>query len=366
MRRAAARLHCAPASAGRGSLAGGALPAGRGLWCVLPPGEQSITVSVDSFALRAAFARVGRAPRDLSFHAARDGSFESEPVALDLAGTDLARAVTVRLDDDAPAGTLSLRAAGCGALVVPLGAPAAPTPPTLCGYRADARDPIAFAAWCARAVDALLAALADLGARRATLTLSTRDGDPLRARFAVHAGPSAETWSAALRALARGCATSLTLDGAWGELLIAPAPRGVDAVNETALHLAHDAVPSGRVEAARAAVEDALAAGADGLLQAWCAELRDPPRPRCVSRWERARGVRALPMARGWFARWLRADVDRAFLDGAWRNGGLAAHRPDGDAWLAALAPTGAGAGSSRVRALWRRTGGAPLQGGIA
>lgn len=351
---------------GLGALAGAPLPAEPGAWCVLPAGEGAVTFETDRAALGVTLHRPGAAPRGLALYPA-PGCFRSMSVPLDLAGPDLARLAVVVVDrlDDAP---LSLTARHDGGARVAVrcdprrGAPSA----ALVAYRACGSDPIAFAAQCARRLDAVFGVLADLGLRRAALSLSTRADPPRRERFGLRAGPSPEAWTDALRALARGDACSLEVVGAWGELQVAPATRGASAPNETTLSVDLDRVPRGRERAARAALEDALCDAPDALLQGWCAVLAEAPRPRCVTRWERERGVRALPLERRWMATALRAEVPRAFVGGAWRDGDLAAWHPRGEAWDDAVAARGAASGSPRVRSLWRRTGGAPLQGGIA
>lgn len=346
------------------SLQGAASP--RGLWLVLPEGEREVTLRADRPALSATLKRLRGSDIECAFFPDRPGA-RTAAVTLCPAGTDLARVLWVTLEALDPAPTALRVDVGDGASLTARlpRAPASP-PGWLCGYRACDADPIAFASHTARRVEACLELMAAIGARRAALTLSTRDAPAHRARVSLARGLDVESWTLALRALARGAACSLTLESAHATLRVAPSPRGAPSVNETALEVDRAVVPEG-LEASLLRSMEALFAEPDASrLQGWSAALDAPPTPRCVTRWERDAGVRALPITAAWLGVTLRAPARRAFVAGAWREGDLDEFHPSASAFRRAVSPEGAAAGSAQVRAWWRRTGGAPMQGGIA
>lgn len=349
-----------------GAVQGAALAHGRGAWFVAPEGEASLAVSVDQAVLAVRCKPLGR--KEMEHTVAPLGAGWRTPSWPSLArGGDLARALTVEVDaldaaprslglhvDDAPALTLAL----------PHGAPTAEG--WLCGYRACGSDPIAFASHTARRLEAALELLRDLGARRGHFTLSRRDEEPVVARVKLGVAMPDALWSPTLRALVRGAACAVELDVGWAALRVAPSPRGGPGVNETALCIDRSAVPERLEATVLRALAELLGDAPDALLQAWSASRPEALWPRCVTRWERDAGVRALPLSPGWFRQTLRAPAGRAFIDGAWRDGALEGYHPRAQTFAVEVAPRGAAVGSARVRAFWRRTGGAPMQGGVA
>lgn len=349
-----------------GAVQGAALAQGRGAWFVAPEGEASLAVRVDRAVLGVRCKPLSR--REIEHTVAPRGGEWGTPSWPSLArGHDLARVVTVELDAlDAPPRRLSVQVDDAPALTLSLPRSPAAVGGWLCGYRACASDPIAFAAHTARRLEAALELLRDLGARRGRLTLSRRDDAPVTARLSLSEGIPDALWAPTLRALVRGAACGLEVDVAWATLRIAPSPRGGPGVNETALCIDREVVSERREAAVLRALEELQGDAPEALLQAWSAARPEALWPRCVTRWERAAGVRALPLSPGWFRQTLRAPVGRAFIDGAWRDGALAGHHPQAQAFAEEVAPRGAALGSARVRAFWRRTGGEPMQGGMA
>lgn len=350
----------------RGAVEGGALARGRGAWFVAPAGEATLAVSVDRAVLGVRCQSLGR--KEIEHTVAPVGGAWRTPAWPSAGrGGDLLRAVAVEVEalDDAPA-QVSLLVDDAPALRVPLPPPAPRADLWLCGYRACGSDPIAFAAHTARRVEGALGLLRDLGARRGHFTLSRRDEEPVRARLTLAATLPDALWAPTLRALARGAACGLEIDVGWAALRVAPSPRGGPGVNETSLCIDGDAVPERLEATVLRALEELLGAPAEALLQAWAAAGPEAVWPRCVTRWERGAGVRALPLSPGWFRQTLRAPAARAFVDGAWRDEGAEGYHPRAQAFAVEVAPRGAAVGSARVRAFWRRTGGAPMQGGMA
>lgn len=345
-------------------LEGAALP--RGAWCVLPEGECELSIHTDALPLAARLKRLRGSEIECSFfpdpHGARTASLPLAP-----SGSELARVLCVELEAlDPPPRSLRVELGAAGSLSATLAPAAAPAPGWLCAYIACDADPIAFASRAARRLEAVCARLSELGLRRASLTLSTRDDAPLRASLSLARGLDPALWGRVLRALVRGHACSITLDALRATLSIAPSPRGARTVNESALCIDRAVIPERVEERLRATLEDDLGAADARTLQAWCAPLAEPVSPRCVSRWERAAGVRALPLTASWLGGVLRAAVPRAFIADAWRSQELQEFYPDAARFQRSVAPDGAATGSPQVRAWWRRTGGAPQQGGLA
>lgn len=366
-RKPAGRLRAFPPPRPHLGLEGAALPGGDGLWVVLPEGESELRVTSGPGVLCARWKSLGHNEIELPMFPCGQG-FGTAPTAVTAQGDDLARVRVVTLDAlDGPPASMGVDAGEGGRLTVSPSRRGAERSGVLCAYRACAADPLAFASACARRIDDALALLRDLGARRAVLSLSLRDAPPVTARLSLARGLPETLGCTLLRALSRGAACAVSIDAGWASVALAPSERGAAAANETVVSVDRAAVPE-RVEAAlRCALEDAVAGEHPGALQAWCAALPEALHPRCVGRWERARGVRALPLTAGWLGTTLRAGVPRAWIDGAWREGeALQVYQPRSEGFRDAVAPRGAGAGSPRVRALWRRTGGAPMQGGIA
>ncbi|MEZ4394236.1 MAG: hypothetical protein R3A48_24450 [Polyangiales bacterium] len=363
-RAAQGRLLAFGAGAATTSLQGAATP--RGLWLVLPEGEREVSLHTDRLPLSATLKRLRGSDIERGFFPDGGGA-RTAAVTLSPSGSDLARVlwVTVEALDPAPS-ELRVEVGDGASLTARLPRAPASTPGWLCGYRACDADPIAFASHTARRVEACLELMASIGARHAALTLSTRDAPAHRARVSLARGLDAESWTLALRALARGAACSLTLEGPRAALRVAPSPRGAPSVNETALEVDRAVVPEAREPRLLAAMEALLAEPEASRLQCWSAALDAPPTPRCVTRWERDAGVRALPITAAWLGATLRAPARRAFIAGAWREGALDDFHPSASAFRQAVSPEGAASGSAQVRAWWRRTGGAPMQGGIA
>jgi len=349
-----------------GAVQGAALAHGRGAWFVAPEGEAALAVRVDRAVLGVRCKPLSR--REIEHTVAPRECGWTTPSWPSLArGGDLARTLTVEVDAlDAPPRRLSLLVDDAPARTVCLAPNAPPAEGWLCGYRACASDPIAFAAHAARRLEGALALLRDLGAKRGHFTLSRRDDEPVRARLTLGAPLPDALWASTLRALVRGAACGLEVDVGWAALRVAPSARGGPGVNETSLCIERGAVSERRESTALRALEELLGDAPEALLQAWSAPRPEALWPRCVTRWEREAGVRALPLSPGWFRQTLRAPAGRAFMEGAWRDGALEGYHPRAQSFAAEVAPRGAAAGSARVRAFWRRTGGEPMQGGVA
>ncbi len=364
MRAAPGRLRAFPPA--DGAVQGAALAHGRGAWFVAPEGEASLAVRVDRAVLGVRCRPLGR--REIEHTVApRDGGWATPSWPSLARGGDLARAHLVELEAlDAPPRRLSVWVNDAPALTVALPAASSAAEGWLCGYRACASDPIAFAAHTARRLEGALTLLRDLGARRGRFALSRRDDEPVLARLRLAEGLPEAIWEPTLRALVRGAACGLEVDVGWATLRVAPSPRGGPGVNEAALCIDRGAVSERREATVLRALEELLGDAPEALLQAWAATRPEALWPRCVTRWEREAGVRALPLSPGWFRQTLRAPAGRAFIDGAWREGAMDGYQPRAQAFAVEVAPRGAAAGSARVRAFWRRTGGEPMQGGVA